>query len=226
MIAAAAYRPFEGERRVFVIAAAEAMAEESQNALLKTLEEPAPFAHLILITSEPEALLETVRSRCRPIRFAPLAAAAAAEPARRARPGLVGGRAARRRAAGRRRRRARRAAVLAGGARASRRRRRERPRARGPASWTTGPGSACSSAAEDGRQGGGRRGARRGRGAGRGVGRDRGPGRAAPRARGRGGGAPGRPPGADGRRSTWAWSCWPPGCATSRRSPRARPSWC
>ncbi len=79
VIAAAAYRPFEGERRVFVIAAAEAMAEESQNALLKTLEEPAPFAHILLVTAEPEALLETVRSRCRTIRFAALAPEAAAE---------------------------------------------------------------------------------------------------------------------------------------------------
>jgi DNA polymerase-3 subunit delta' len=73
VIAAAAYRPFEGRRRVFVIEAAEAMAEESQNALLKTLEEPPPFAHLILITAEPQALLETVRSRCRPVRFGRLA---------------------------------------------------------------------------------------------------------------------------------------------------------
>ena len=86
VIAAAAYRPFEGARRVFVIEAAEAMAEESQNALLKTLEEPSEFAHLILITAEPEALLETVRSRCVPIRFGRLSAEAvaarlAAEPA-------------------------------------------------------------------------------------------------------------------------------------------------
>jgi DNA polymerase III subunit delta' len=73
VIAAAAYRPFEGERRVFVIEAAEAMAEESQNALLKTLEEPAAFAHLLLVTSEPEELLETVRSRCVPVRFDRLA---------------------------------------------------------------------------------------------------------------------------------------------------------
>ena len=72
VIAASAYRPFEGERRVFVIEAAEAMADESQNALLRTLEEPPPFAHLILVTAEPEALLETVRSRCRPVRFARL----------------------------------------------------------------------------------------------------------------------------------------------------------
>ena len=69
VIGAVAYRPFEGERRVFVIEAAEAMAEESQNALLKTLEEPPGFAHLILITAEPEALLETVRSRLRPVPF-------------------------------------------------------------------------------------------------------------------------------------------------------------
>ena len=42
MIGAVSYRPFEGLLRVFVIEQAEAMAEESQNALLKTLEEPPP----------------------------------------------------------------------------------------------------------------------------------------------------------------------------------------
>ncbi|HMC07441.1 MAG TPA: AAA family ATPase [Solirubrobacterales bacterium] len=72
VIGAAAYRPFEGERRVFVIEAADAMADESQNALLKTLEEPASFVHLLLISADPELLLETVRSRCQPVRFAPL----------------------------------------------------------------------------------------------------------------------------------------------------------
>jgi DNA polymerase III subunit delta' len=75
VIRAAAYRPFEGGKRVFVIEAAEAMRDESQNALLKTLEEPPEFAHLILLSSEPEALLETVASRCQPIEFAPLPAA-------------------------------------------------------------------------------------------------------------------------------------------------------
>ena len=72
VIGQVAYRPFEGDRRVFVIEDADAMAEESQNALLKTLEEPPPFAHLILVSAEPEALLETVRSRCRAVRFARL----------------------------------------------------------------------------------------------------------------------------------------------------------
>lgn len=72
VIEAAPYRPFEGERRAFVIERADAMAEESQNALLKTLEEPAPYAHLILISSQPSALLETVRSRCQTITFTAL----------------------------------------------------------------------------------------------------------------------------------------------------------
>jgi DNA polymerase-3 subunit delta' len=72
VIRAAAYRPFEGGKRVFVVEAAEAMRDESQNALLKTLEEPPDFVHLILLTAEPEALLETIASRCHPIDFAPL----------------------------------------------------------------------------------------------------------------------------------------------------------
>ena len=71
MIQAASLRPAEGERRVFVIEEAEALRTRDQNALLKTLEEPAPFAHLILICSEPELLAGTI-SRCREVEFAPL----------------------------------------------------------------------------------------------------------------------------------------------------------
>lgn len=74
VIRAAAYRPFEGGKRVFVVEAAEALRDESQNALLKTLEEPPEFVHLLLLTSEPEALLETIASRCHPIDFTPLPA--------------------------------------------------------------------------------------------------------------------------------------------------------
>jgi DNA polymerase III subunit delta' len=102
VIEAAPYRPFEGERRAFVIEEADAMAEESQNALLKTLEEPAAFAHLILISSQPTALLDTVRSRCQEVAFAALGpeaveerltvAHAGADPAeRRAAARLAGG---------------------------------------------------------------------------------------------------------------------------------------
>jgi DNA polymerase-3 subunit delta' len=72
VIRAAVYRPFEGGKRVFVVETAEAMRDESQNALLKTLEEPPEFVHLILLSSEPEALLETIVSRCQPVDFAPL----------------------------------------------------------------------------------------------------------------------------------------------------------
>lgn len=72
VIRAAAYRPFEGATRVFAIESAEAMRDESQNALLKTLEEPPPFVHVLLLSSEPEALLETIVSRCQPVEFAPL----------------------------------------------------------------------------------------------------------------------------------------------------------
>jgi DNA polymerase-3 subunit delta' len=72
VIEAVSYRPFESSRRIFVVEAAEAMAEESQNALLKTLEEPPSFAHLLLISSQPGALLPTVLSRCQPITFVAL----------------------------------------------------------------------------------------------------------------------------------------------------------
>jgi DNA polymerase III subunit delta' len=72
VIRAASYRPYEGGKRVFVIEAAEAMRDESQNALLKTLEEPPEFVHLILLSSEPAGLLETIVSRCQPVDFAPL----------------------------------------------------------------------------------------------------------------------------------------------------------
>jgi DNA polymerase-3 subunit delta' len=68
---AVGYRPFEGARRVFIIAADD-LREDSQDALLKTLEEPPPSAILILISAYPGTLLETVQSRCRRLRFGPL----------------------------------------------------------------------------------------------------------------------------------------------------------
>jgi DNA polymerase-3 subunit delta' len=73
VIRAASLSPAEGERRAFVIEEAEALRDESQNALLKTLEEPAQFAHLILVASDPELLAGTIVSRCAPVEFAPLA---------------------------------------------------------------------------------------------------------------------------------------------------------
>ncbi|MGI9166416.1 MAG: ATP-binding protein [Pyrinomonadaceae bacterium] len=66
------YRPFEGVARFFLIDEADKLNDASANALLKTLEEPPPTSHIILITSRPAVLLPTIRSRCQAIRFAPL----------------------------------------------------------------------------------------------------------------------------------------------------------
>jgi DNA polymerase-3 subunit delta' len=66
------YRPFEGRRRVVIVNEADALVAAAQNALLKTLEEPPPASVFILITSRPDVLLPTVRSRCPQLRFRPL----------------------------------------------------------------------------------------------------------------------------------------------------------
>lgn len=71
--------PMEGTRRVFVLERVETMSADVANRLLKTLEEPAAFAHFILITSEPERVLPTVVSRCQAVRFDPIAPARVAE---------------------------------------------------------------------------------------------------------------------------------------------------
>ena len=65
----AGYRPFEGRRRVVIIDEADTMVASAQNALLKTLEEPPPSSVFILVTSRPDMLLPTVRSRCPRLRF-------------------------------------------------------------------------------------------------------------------------------------------------------------
>jgi DNA polymerase-3 subunit delta' len=68
------FRPYEGAARVIVIEEADKLNDSSGNALLKTLEEMPPTAHLILLTARPASLLPTIRSRCQVVRFAPLAA--------------------------------------------------------------------------------------------------------------------------------------------------------
>src|SRR5688500_8160824 len=83
----AGFRPFEGRRRVVIIDEAEAMVPQAQNALLKTLEEPPSASVFLLVSSMPDVLLPTVRSRCPLLRFAAADARAAADAA----DGSVGG---------------------------------------------------------------------------------------------------------------------------------------
>jgi DNA polymerase-3 subunit delta' len=79
VVAAAARTPFEADRRVFVIEGADAMIEPAANRMLKTLEEPPPFVHLILLAERPTEVLETIASRCQHVRFDPLPADELAE---------------------------------------------------------------------------------------------------------------------------------------------------
>jgi DNA polymerase-3 subunit delta' len=59
-----------GGYRVGVVSPAQSMTVSAQNALLKTLEEPAPRTLLILVTARPSVLLATLRSRCQRIEIA------------------------------------------------------------------------------------------------------------------------------------------------------------
>jgi DNA polymerase III subunit delta' len=74
VVGAATRTPFEAGRRVFVLERVDTMNDEVANRLLKTLEEPAHFVHLILLTDALGRVIETVVSRCQPVRFDPLPA--------------------------------------------------------------------------------------------------------------------------------------------------------
>ena len=69
VVAAAARTPFESNRRVFVIERADTMNDQAANRMLKTLEEPPTFAHLLLLTDRPGEILPTIASRCQLVRF-------------------------------------------------------------------------------------------------------------------------------------------------------------
>jgi DNA polymerase-3 subunit delta' len=69
VISAASRTPFESSRRVFVIERADELGDEAANRMLKTLEEPAAFVHLILLTDRLGEILPTIRSRCQTVRF-------------------------------------------------------------------------------------------------------------------------------------------------------------
>jgi DNA polymerase-3 subunit delta' len=71
VVGAASKTPFESTRRVFVIERVDELGDEAANRMLKTLEEPASFVHLILLTDRLVDVLPTIRSRCQLVRFEP-----------------------------------------------------------------------------------------------------------------------------------------------------------
>ncbi len=62
-------RPYEAERRVYVIADAQLLNEDAADALLKDLEEPPPYAVIVLVADELGPLSPTIRSRCQLVPF-------------------------------------------------------------------------------------------------------------------------------------------------------------
>ena len=57
-------KPYNSKRKIYIIDEAEKMNQQAQNAILKTLEEPPSYATIILITSNEEVFLQTIKSRC------------------------------------------------------------------------------------------------------------------------------------------------------------------
>lgn len=62
-----------GHGKVFIVEEAELMSASAQNSLLKTLEEPQGRSLIVLLTTQLDSLLSTIRSRCQVVRFASLA---------------------------------------------------------------------------------------------------------------------------------------------------------
>lgn len=69
LVAPASKKSFTGRGKVFVVDEADTMNSQAQNAMLKTLEEPAGRTLIILLTEQPNALLPTIRSRSQLVQF-------------------------------------------------------------------------------------------------------------------------------------------------------------
>lgn len=65
-------RPYEGDKKVIVIYDAEKLTIQAQNALLKTIEEPPNGVYILLLTTNLESLLDTIKSRCQIYKLTPL----------------------------------------------------------------------------------------------------------------------------------------------------------
>jgi DNA polymerase-3 subunit delta' len=73
------FKPTRGPRRIALIDDAETLNLPAQNALLKTLEEPPGRTIILLVSDNERALLDTIRSRLRPVRLAALETADVAD---------------------------------------------------------------------------------------------------------------------------------------------------
>ena len=82
-------RPFEADRRVYVVYSADTMNEDAADALLKDLEEPPPYAVIVLVADDLGPLPETIRSRCQLIPFRRLSERAVREEIAARAPGLA-----------------------------------------------------------------------------------------------------------------------------------------
>lgn len=65
-------KPMAGRKRIFIVDEAEKMNDEASNSLLKVLEEPPSFSHIILVTSNPYRIIPTLKSRCQVLPFSPV----------------------------------------------------------------------------------------------------------------------------------------------------------
>ncbi|MGV8905384.1 MAG: DNA polymerase III subunit delta' [Acetobacterium sp.] len=69
MVSGLSIKPYSGNQRMIIIDGAERMTPEAQNSLLKSLEEPLSYNLFILLSSHPQSILRTIRSRCQSYYF-------------------------------------------------------------------------------------------------------------------------------------------------------------
>ncbi len=65
-------RPYSSYYKIYIVDEAEKMTVQAQNALLKTIEEPPSYAVILLLTTNPDAFLQTILSRCVQLKLKPL----------------------------------------------------------------------------------------------------------------------------------------------------------
>ena len=65
-------RPYNGKYKIYIVPEAEKMTVQAQNAILKTIEEPPEYAVIILLTTNDQIFLDTIRSRCVTLNLKPV----------------------------------------------------------------------------------------------------------------------------------------------------------